>query len=279
MGAYVKNKDGKFAGSIGEGRDRVPTARPAMLPGQVEEPSTAPGVADMYESFTQRREERAAAQVAAAQAAVVDLSAFRVDTSYPVPQANSLAKVAAAVDAIEDGACTDDAVAHAIQVTPRQGAYYANAAAYLGLVTQSGQQAPREWTLTPAGAEFLNANAPTRAEILGHVVAQIPEVDAVLHDGADVEELYSHQLGESTAARRAATTEAWMDTLTDRSKAAAELTLETDGVRDRIDAARQVAVDARAAARRKATVERSGSVCPRCFTTMPLAGGCPSCDD
>lgn len=251
------------------------TGRPALLPGDGEDSSLAQAT-QTWERLS--REEVAARQVSEAHN-VVDLTMFRVETSYPVPQANSLSKVAAAVDAIEDGAVTDDAVAHAIGVSQRQGAYYANAAAYLGLVSETAHGSPREWQVTGAGAEFLNANAATRAEILSHVVSQIPEVDANLNDHVDIEETYSHNMSESTAERRAATIASWMDTLTDKDAAVADLRLETDGVRDRIDAARQVAVAAREAARRKTQTERHGQVCSRCFTQMPLSGACPSCDD
>jgi len=210
---------------------------------------------------------------------VVDIWEFQVDSSFPFPQANSLAKVAATVDAIDGGADTDEAVALAIEVTPRQGAYYANAAAFLGMVAPMKGAMPRQWGLTSAGLQFLNSTAATRATILSHVVAQIPEVDSLLNDGFDIDELLSERLGESTASRRAATIDSWLETLTDTGKAQEFLTLETDGVLDRIDAAKAVAVRAREEERRRAKVERATAICPECFMTLPFSGVCSTCED
>jgi hypothetical protein len=270
---YVQRPDGKFDGCIGDGKGRIPTPAPRTFladlakDGQAEGPNAVDAAWKAYKSNQSESEQ------------ALDIGIFRIDDSFPVPQANSLAKVAAAVDAIEGGANTDDAVAHAIGVTPRQGAYYANAAGYLGFVAPSAAAQPRQWDVTPAGAEFLNADAPTRAEVLSHLVSTIPEVDSSLNDGAEVEEMLVERLGESTAVRRAATLQSWMDTLTDPEVAEGYLVLESDGVRDRIDAARAVAIRAREEARRRATTERPTAVCPGCFMTLPSTGVCTDCED
>ena len=208
----------------------------------------------------------------------IDLDLFEINDSYPFPQANSLAKLAATVDAIEAGADTDDAIAHAIGVDARQGSYYSTACGYLGLATERAAGSPRSWEVTSAGAEFLNADAPTRAAILEHTVNLIPEVRRVLNDGEDMEELLSQSMSDSTAGRRAATINSWIDSLTDTASATADLELETDGMRERIDGARQVAVDARARARRLTAQERPLNICPTCNTALPLTGVCDNCD-
>lgn len=268
---YVQRSNGQFDGCIGDGKDKIPTAAPAIaaaLPAPDERRDNS--VAEAWSAF----------QAIKPPADIdFDLSVFRINDSFPVPQANSLAKVAAAVDAIEGGADTDEAVAHAIGVTPRQGAYYANAAGYLGLVSPKAAALPRQWALTGAGAEFLNADAPTRAEVLRHVVSTIPEVNSSLNDGAEVEELLVERLGETTAVRRAATMQSWVETLTDPNVAEGFLVLESDGVRDRIDAARAVAVRAREEAKRRAVVERPTAICQGCFMALPATDVCSNCEN
>lgn len=266
---YVQRKDGTFAGSVGTGKSDIPSPAPRVLSASEQRQVEPDGVTQAWRAHEQHARTNGS----------IDLHTFRIDDSYPVPQANSLAKVAATVDAIEAGADTDEAVAVAIGVTARQGAYYANAAGYLGLVATQSSTSPRQWVLTPEGAQFLNANAQTRTNILGHVVSLIPEVDHALNDGGEVEEMLAERLGESTALRRAATVQSWLDTLTNEAKANEYLALESDGVRDRIDEARAVATRAREEARRRARLERPAAVCTHCFMVLPASGTCSNCDD
>ena len=272
---YVQRKDGTFAGSIGSGKEQIPTpalSSPLNVP-RDDQPPTEDPVRKAWAAFALAPQSQGSAS------GNVDLAVFRINDSHPIPQANSLAKVAATVDAIEGGANTDDAVAHAIGVTPRQGAYYANAAGYLGLVASKAGATPREWDLTEAGAQFLNADSETRATVLRHLLSEIPEVDSSLHDGTEVEELLTEKLGETTALRRAATLESWLNVLTDASHAQSQLALETDGVRDRIDEARTVALQARDAARKRQSTQRPTSVCQDCFMALPATGICSCCAD
>lgn len=214
--------------------------------------------------------------------AEIDVSSFRINESYPFPQANSIAKLASAVDAIEEEADTDDAIAHALDVDPRQGSYYASAAAYLGLAVERTHASPRAWELTGAGEAFLSADTATRTVILQHLVTSIPEMREHLQHGSDVEVLLGNrpEYSDSTAGRRAATVMTWYETVTDTSKAARELTLENDGMRERLTGAQQIATDGRTRAREHAaaSLPRVLPACPTCHMQMPATGICDNCD-
>jgi len=56
MTKYIKTKDGKFAGSISDGKNSTPTSAPPMPPAQrirnkPEYPSPAPSVDEQYRAF------------------------------------------------------------------------------------------------------------------------------------------------------------------------------------------------------------------------------------
>lgn len=208
----------------------------------------------------------------------IDLDLHRFNPSYPMPQADSLAKVALAVDAVAAGADTDDAIAHALRVTERQGAYYGNALGSLGLAGETVAE-PRAWVLTSAGEQFLNADPATRAAILGHTVEQIPEVRRYLNDGADMDELLTDRYSDDTAGRRAKTLESWVNTVTDQEKAIRELTLENDEGRPLLSEAASIATQSREEARRRARTERPVEICDRCFIAKSATGVCSNCDD
>lgn len=237
------------------------------------------GAAERGEALHTRRGEVASeveAGVTAARQVRRVNAAATLNTAYPYPQANSLAKVAAVVDAVSGRADTDDGVAAAIGVVPRQGAYYAVAAGYLGLIAETGGS-PRSWALTAAGADFLTADANGRVEMLSDLVAAMPAADTVLDGGVEAdEEIASNEnLSGTTAQRRAAAVSSWMQTLTSPGAAAA-LTLETDEMSRRLPEASIVAETARANARLRASATREirRETCPDCFMEKTAAGTC-----
>lgn len=188
------------------------------------------------------------------------------------PQANKLEKVAATVDAVNAGATTTEAIALALNVVPRQGSYYANAAQELGVLERTNTT-PVSWVLTPVGAVFAEANTATRVDMLTELVTTIPAVAARLNGtGEDAEELIGADgYADTTAARRAATTTAWLNDLTNPALAG------------RLSKARQMvdvnAVKAAESARRSLApaLTVTGELCDSCFIELPATGTCDSC--
>lgn len=204
----------------------------------------------------------------------VDWEALDVNASYPFPQANSLTKIAVALDAVNSGADTDDGIAEALGVSERQGAYYATAAGYLGLIESSGDS-PRVWSLTNAGASFLNVDADMRADILATIVDRIPVTvedneDLILSDVLDADSA----INNTTAERRAATLATWRKTLSNLETATEQLKLETDGLRSRIESAAKRSKATRTRVRKKSAPAAPLDVCQKCFTVKAASGTC-----
>lgn len=202
-------------------------------------------------------------------------NSVKINTQYPYPQANSLSKVASVVDAVSGLADTDEGIAAAINVVPRQGAYYATAAGYLGLLTEVGT-APRTWALTALGAHFLESDSDERVQILSQLVEQIPASDAALDEDIEImsdEIEIEENLSSSTASRRAAALSAWTKTLTS-SNASTSLTLETDSVTDRLPVAAAVAAENRDRIRNRPRIEPTYGVCSNCFMQISASGTC-----
>ena len=195
---------------------------------------------------------------------------LKLSNARPFPQANSLAKVAGVVDAVSETADTDEGIAIAIGVVPRQGSYYANAAAYLGLITEV-DGSPRAWGLTAQGILFLESDGRTRTDMLTELVSGMPAALAAsgnqTHDVAS-----SEDLADSTADRRVAALNAWMNTLTSEDSDSV-LSLERDEIRGRIpDAAKAVA--ATRAKFKLANSDKPLDICSKCFTAKSLTGVC-----
>ena len=272
----VKGADGKIVTTLPSDRTRE-AVKTAETPSGYQSPlavASAPS-ADLDGAFAKFKATQGAGHLTP-----VDLSEFRTDTSYPFPQANSLAKVAATLEAINDGADTDESIASAISVSARQGAYYGNATGYLGLA-QSHDTVPRSWSLTPDGEEFLNCDPEDRALILTHLVSTIPVSGSTSDEAAEDVLNADNMLGETTAERRGATITSWQHTLASPGFAVKEMQLESDGVRDRIEGARVIADESRKRrqerAHNAAPVQKAGELCNKCFTVKSLAGSC-NCD-
>lgn len=261
-GVLYKRDGNEYAGSVSLTGSVPPTANlitPAQAtPVQGSVASSDDSLDSLYGRFTGMH---------------VSDSVVKINTNYPYPQANSLSKVASVVDAVSGMADTDEGIAAAIDVVPRQGSYYATAAGYLGLVTEVGS-APRSWSLTPLGAVFLESDVETRVDLLNKLVAQMPAADTV---GGD-ESMISNEieigegLSTATASRRAAALTSWVKTLT-ASNAGESLMLESDSVAGRIVDAANVASASRERARQRAHVEPVYEVCMECFM-QKTPGGC-----
>lgn len=197
-----------------------------------------------------------------------------LSTQRPFPQANSLSKVASVVDAVAGGADTDEALAMAIDVVNRQGAYYAHATAYLGFITETGAS-PRGWMLTAQGIDFLRKTPADRVSMLTELVGKIDVAVATLDDSGDAESeiAINESLSSSTASRRAATIASWINIITS-NKAIEEVALEYDGVKQRLPEAAKFALEAKNKIRQAGNDSRPVVVCPNCFTTKSANGVC-----
>ena len=185
-----------------------------------------------------------------------------------VPQANSLPRIAAVVDAIDEGCTTAKEIAEAIGMSERQGAYYPNAARTLGLVDKTGSN-PVTWGLTEVGAEFVGLPPEKRSARLSDIVSANSYVNTLMMDGPEVlTSSWGMELGDSTVERRLATIGSWLayacETSTEDQIAA--VTAEMNMAKERTPGI---------VARRPPKVEKT--YCPSCFMEMPSSGICGTC--
>ena len=191
-----------------------------------------------------------------------------------VPQANSVSKIAAVLDAVAAGCVEAGDIAEAIGVSVRQGAYYPYAAEALGLLTQVGTH-PLEWGLSPAGEALFKSPADERAEAMAEILADDEHVATFVDDGPGaLAERWSH-LSESTVERRLQTIRAWVAFAYETP--AAEQAALVGGERDSARALAPV-VRSRAEARR-AAARRPVRRCPSCNLELPSGSDrCSLCD-
>ncbi|MHB1845194.1 MAG: GNAT family N-acetyltransferase [Deltaproteobacteria bacterium] len=193
------------------------------------------------------------------------------DLDELVPQANSVSKIATVVDAIAAGCVEEPAIAEAIGLSERQGAYYPHAAAALGFVEKTGEH-PAEWGLTPAGEKLFPSSALKRTEAIAEAIASDHNVVALIDDGPEaLAESWSH-LSDTTTARRTATIRSWVEfaysTSTEEQAALVESQmLETQEC--------SPAIRGRAATRRASALPPERR-CPRCNVELP--SGSELCD-
>lgn len=158
-----------------------------------------------------------------------------INEDYPYPQANDLEKVDTVLEAINKGANSATGIGESIMdekrtstkegARKRDGHYYAEAAGYLGFVEKSGgdgfDSGAGEYVLSDLGRSYLDANSSERAEILRGAVNNMPAVQAYRNAGggekgrAAAAEAMHDKAGDETATRRAATVQAWVDTVDD----------------------------------------------------------------
>lgn len=97
-------------------------------------------------------------------------------TPFPVPQADDLDKVVAAVEAVAAGHTTGPEIAAALDVVERQGFYYVVAAEQLGFVAHIQKDDIR---LTPEGERFIKAQPNSRKRALRIALMGMPVIRAL----------------------------------------------------------------------------------------------------
>lgn len=195
------------------------------------------------------------------------------------PQADRLDKVATTIDAVEAGACTAAAVAIALDVVERQGAYYTSAAESLGLLSRCATT-PLTWECSAAGTALAAASGSARAAVLAALVADLPAVDVFLAGGADsvAEMICDAGLAPDTATRRAQTVSAWVDYITDPTRFGADVDTQMADCATRVAAAALAATTALKAAASVAARAAQARFCERCFLQIPSGlTDCPDC--
>jgi hypothetical protein len=140
-------------------------------------------------------------------------------TDCPFPQADDLSKVFDVTDVLSGGPADKEEIAERFQVDPRQGDYYANAAAWLGLVEKSNGS----FYLTKEGREFNKLTRIERMERVADILAQTPGFAEALAAQAmgnplNVTEIAraierNYGLSGTTAPRRASTVRSWIEYL------------------------------------------------------------------
>ncbi len=226
---------------------------------------------------------RTDADVVLAPARLLDF-VTKVNDRFPLPQANQLRKVLSVVDAVDAGANSADSVAEALGVTNREGAYYGDAAGYLGFVDLNAASDQKTYELTPLGEMLLHADAYERVAIAREVVANVPSVQLFAEsDGVAVIEHYAESgLADSTAERRAATVASWYHDIAieNDSEFTGDVSTEVRACGSRAVSAAQHAADERA--RRAAELQmkprdEAPNVCPECSMVLPVSGICGNC--
>lgn len=207
---------------------------------------------------------------------------YEVDESFPFPQANDLEKIAVVAEAVNHDVVTADGVADVLDMSKREGAYYASAAGYLGLIEAvgHGDHDLNTYTLTSLGSSMVELNTEERSALMGRMISLVPAVQTYREDGAEEVErgLGLDGLTGATVGRRAATISSWSNA--DRDQ------LFASRVADECEAASlsysQAAVSCRSQiseARKKSasTEPKQGNICSSCFQQMPLSGVCDLC--
>lgn len=141
-------------------------------------------------------------------------------TEIPFPQADNPFKVEAVIDFVAGcRTADDDAIAVHLDMVPRQGAYYGNAAAYLGYVKLVGGW----WRLTEQGESLRKLAPVSRAKALADTILALPAFEyAAEHvaimgdvprdkDTASIIQENDDRVNETTAMRRAKTVNSWVD--------------------------------------------------------------------
>jgi hypothetical protein len=139
-----------------------------------------------------------------------------VKRTVPIPQADRLDRIAEIPLLVALGYATPKALAERLEMDPRQGSYYLDAACAVGLLEKD------PYRLSDLGEEYAGAEQGVREAILARAVLGVPLIQELLislltspNGLLRREELLevmrrSAGLGESTAVRRAQTLWAWL---------------------------------------------------------------------
>lgn len=219
-------------------------------------------------------------QQASAGSRRIAVGRVEVNESFPHPQANRLDKVSTTVDAVEAGANTASSIAQSLDVVDRQGYYYGDAAGYLGFVEQSEGEL-KEYYLTEKGQAFYGADPVQRQQIIRDTVNAMPLMQVYREDGEEGARDFirdSQDSNETTAQRRLDTIKAWDKELNSDGFADSIERDQADGA-TRFVGASEYAREQKEKRDKPKVTERTGKVCPECFTAMSLSGVCANCDD
>lgn len=155
-------------------------------------------------------------------ASVISPKVISPPKNVPFPQADDISKIIDVLEILSSGPLTKFEIADRFEVDPRQGDYYANGAAWLGLVERVGTA----FKLTASGRDFVRLNRSDRLARLAELVSQMP----VFHETAEVwakgvpvtsadisaDLKQRFHLSNSTASRRAMTVRSWVQWLSDQ---------------------------------------------------------------
>lgn len=132
-----------------------------------------------------------------------------------IPEARSLEKVRAVVEAVQDGVTDKDEVASRTELSDRHVDYHRHAARVLGLLEGSGES----WRVTPLGSDLLRTppRSPEEIELLERAIRGSKLLEAVptlLHPASPTLESLTAELelaglSTSTARKRASALLAW----------------------------------------------------------------------
>lgn len=196
-----------------------------------------------------------------------------LSVEIPAPQANSLPALSVVVDAVADDCVTDEAIAEAIGYSGRQGAYYPNAAAELGLIVEVVGPSPREWQLTREGATFVGLDAADRAAYLVSLLCESKWLCAYVESPHEARELIEEMgYSDDTADRRLACIASWAEFVfeADPPAQAHRIAMSMSGTRQRIPGAR--------ASQRRGHQPRTVRRCTSCYLEIPAAlNECEAC--
>jgi hypothetical protein len=138
----------------------------------------------------------------------------------PFPQANDLSRVFDVAELLGHGPANKFQIARRFPVDPRQGDYYGNAVAWLGLAEKSGAT----FTLTALGRSFNKMPRTDRIAELGKILGQMPAFAEAIEARAQGTDLKTNEISEivardyrlsqtSTGPRRANTVQSWINAL------------------------------------------------------------------
>jgi hypothetical protein len=140
-------------------------------------------------------------------------------TGAPFPQADDLSKVFDVTDLLLAGPMRKEEITAGFDVDPRQGDYYGNAAAWLGLTKKKNHQ----FILTDDGLRFSKMNRTDRIVEIARRLKALPAFSETAYEAVkghtlpprEIAAIISRKYGltGATPLRRASTVKAWIDWL------------------------------------------------------------------
>lgn len=136
------------------------------------------------------------------------------------PQANDISKISAMVEGVNNGANNSVAIGDTLDLSDRQGHYYANAGVYIGLLEKNEsayEGGGHDYELTENGRMVLDSPAEERAEHIRNMVNATPLMQTYHESGRDENEvrkqLSDMGLADGSIDRRISTVVQWDKTV------------------------------------------------------------------